>query len=137
MSTEHWKYVDMIKIIELIFLAIGGAAGAILRFKLIESELMFGFLPISILVANIVGSFVLGAFMIISNQWHLDSRYTFLVAFGFCGSLTTMSAFALDSTTMLQQSHIGFAMINILLNVSLSLGSIFAGKTIFSMIIES
>jgi len=127
----------MIKMIEIILLAVGGAAGAVLRFKLIESQLIFGFLPISILVANIIGSFVLGAFMIISNQWHLDSRYTFLVAFGFCGSLTTMSAFALDSTTMLQQSHIGFAMINILLNVSLSMGAIFAGKTLVSMIIET
>lgn len=127
----------MIKMIEILFLAIGGAVGAILRFKLIESELLFGFLPISILVANIVGSFVLGSFMIISNQWHLDSRYTFLIAFGFCGSLTTMSAFALDSTTMLQESQIGFAMINVLLNVSLSIGAIFAGKTLVSMIIET
>lgn len=137
MSTNHWKYVDMIKLIEIILLAIGGAAGAVLRFKLIESELMFGFLPVSILTANVVGSFILGAFIIFSNQWHLDSRYTFLVAFGFCGSLTTMSAFALDSHTMIQESQIGFAMINILLNVSLSMGAIFAGKTIFSMIIET
>jgi len=127
----------MIKIIEIAFLAIGGALGAILRFKLIESQVIFGFLPISILVANIVGSFVLGIFMIVSNQWHIDSKYTFLIAFGFCGSLTTMSAFALDSSTMIQDSQIGFAMINILLNVSLSIGAIFAGKTLVSMIIET
>jgi len=38
---------------------------------------------------------------------------------------------------MLQESQIGFAMINILLNVSLSLGAIFAGKTLVSMIVDT
>lgn len=127
----------MIKIIEIVLVAIGGSIGAVLRYKLIESELMFGFLPISILLANIVGSFILGVFMIVSNQWHIDSKYTFLIVFGFCGSLTTMSAFALDSSTMIQNSQIGLAMINVLLNVSLSLGSVFAGKTLISLIIDA
>jgi len=38
---------------------------------------------------------------------------------------------------MLQESQIGFAMFNILFNVSLSLGVIFAGKTLVSMIVDT
>jgi CrcB protein len=45
--------------------------------------------PYGILVVNVIGSFLLG---LISRQ---DSDLTFLL-FGFCGALTTWSAFALD-----------------------------------------
>ncbi|MFM8385118.1 MAG: fluoride efflux transporter FluC [Actinomycetota bacterium] len=45
--------------------------------------------PYGILIVNVAGSFLLG---VIANQ---DTNLTFLL-FGFCGALTTWSAFALD-----------------------------------------
>jgi CrcB protein len=75
--------------IEFALLALGAVAGAFVRFKLAESPLVLGTLPLNILIINVVGSFVLGIFSILALVWNLDSRYSLFLAVGFCGSLTT------------------------------------------------
>jgi CrcB protein len=82
--------VGIMKGIELAFLAAGAVAGAFMRYKLAESPLILGTLPVNILVINVIGSFILGVFSILSELWNLDTKYSLLAAVGFCGSLTTM-----------------------------------------------
>jgi CrcB protein len=73
--------------IEFVLLAAGAVAGAFLRYKMAESPVVvLGTLPINVLVINIAGSFILGLFSILAVVWNLDSRYSLLVAIGFCGS---------------------------------------------------
>lgn len=121
--------------IEIILLAAGGVIGTFLRYRIAESQIVFGAFYANILVANIVGSFILGAFAVISQQWNLDAKYALLVAVGFCGSLTTMSAFALQSSTMIDNKQFGLLAINILGNVGLSIGAIFAGRVLAGLIL--
>jgi len=52
--------------IEIIFLAAGGLVGTFLRFRITESPLLFGTLPVNVLIVNVIGSFVLGLFVVIS-----------------------------------------------------------------------
>ena len=127
--------VDM-KIIELILLATGGVAGAFIRFKITESPLLFGALQVNVLIVNIIGSFILGIFVVLTQQWSLDQKYVLLVAVGFCGSLTTMSAFALETSNLLEGKQFSMAAINILANVSLSIGAIFGGMTLMNLILK-
>ena len=54
-------------------------------------------LPVNILIVNVIGSFILGVFSVFAVAWNLDSKCSLLVTVGFCGSLTTMSSFALES----------------------------------------
>lgn len=122
---------------EFIFLAAGSVFGAFLRYKITESPLLFNTLPLNVLIVNIIGAFILGTFVILSEQWNLDGRYSLLAAVGFCGSLTTMSSFALDSSNLLDNQHYWALTINIITNVGLSIGALIAGKSIMSLIVSS
>jgi CrcB protein len=125
----------MIKEIEgIVFLSIGALAGAFLRYKVVESPIVFGVLPINVLTVNIIGSFVLGIFSVLSLILNLDTKYSLLIAIGFCGSLTTMSSFALETTNLMDSKEFYAVALNILLNVSLSLGAVYAGRIIASTI---
>ena len=123
--------------LEFVFLAAGSVFGAFLRYKITESPLLFNTLPLNVLIINVIGAFILGAFVILSEQWDLDGRYSLLAAVGFCGSLTTMSSFALDSSNLLDNQHYGALAVNIIANIGLSIGALIAGKSIMSAIISS
>ncbi len=124
------------KIIELILLATGGVAGTFIRFKITESPLLFGVLQVNVLIVNVIGSFILGLFVVMTQQWNLEQKYVLLVAVGFCGSLTTMSAFALETTNLISSKQFSMVAINILGNVSLSIGAIFGGISLMSLIVK-
>lgn len=120
--------------IELILLAAGGIVGTFLRYRITESPLLFGSLQVNVLIVNVIGSFILGLFVVLSQQWNLDSKYALMVAIGFCGSLTTMSSFALETTNMFENRQLSLVAIHILANVGLSIGAIFGGKTLMTTI---
>ncbi len=122
--------------IEFVFLVIGAVAGAFLRYKMASSPLLFGTLPINILIVNTIGSFILGVFSVLTVAWNLDSKYSLLVAIGFCGSLTTMSSFALETTKMFEDRYIANAGINILANVGLSIGAVIGGRLVMNLILR-
>jgi len=121
---------------EFLFLAVGSVFGAFLRFKITESPLLFNTIPLNVLIVNIIGAFILGIFVIVSEQWNLDGRYSLLIALGFCGSLTTMSSFALDSSNLLDNQNYFALGINIITNVGFSIGALICGKSIMSAIIN-
>jgi CrcB protein len=123
------------KMLEIFLLAIGGVGGVFLRYSVTKSQLLLGALPVNVLLVNIIGSFILGSFATLSQQWNLDEKYTLLVAIGFCGGLTTMSSFALESANLMDNKQYSLVVINIITNVGLSLGAIFGGRSLTSAIL--
>ena len=123
--------------LEFIFLGVGSVLGAYLRYKITESPLLFNTIPVNVLMVNVVGSFILGLFIILSQQWNLDGKYSLFAAIGFCGSLTTMSFLALDSTNLLEKHQYTALVVNIFANVGLSIIALIGGKSLMSAIINN
>jgi CrcB protein len=105
-----------------LFVAVGGACGASLRFYISQLILNWagkGF-PFATLAVNISGSLIMGILYGLIEQGIIEiTIYRTLIGVGFLGALTTFSTFSLDTLLILQQGEYFKAMMNILLNVCL------------------
>ncbi len=124
------------QLIEVILLAVGAVAGTFLRYQLVESPVTVGGLQVNVLIVNVLGSFVLGVFSIAALALNLDAKYSLLVAVGFCGSFTTMSSFALETSNLIDGNRFSLVVLNIFANVGLSLGAIVGGRTLCATLID-
>jgi CrcB protein len=117
------------------FLAISAAAivGANLRYllsRLAARELGLLF-PYGTLAINIVGSFIVGFFVIWTTERVLvDPRWRLLVVIGFCGSFTTFSSYAFETVAYFEQGQWGLMLANIFSNNLLCLGGALAGMAL-------
>lgn len=74
-----------------LLVALGAAAGSVLRF--LAAHYVDDRFPTGTLVVNVAGSFLLGAF----SAMVLSGEALALLGAGFCGGLTTYSAFAVGA----------------------------------------
>jgi fluoride exporter len=85
--------------VSALLVALGAAAGAPLRYLL--GSWWDGRLPWGTLAVNLVGSFVLG--IVVGAAVH--GHWLALLGTGFCGGLTTYSAFAVQTVQTSQKSR--------------------------------
>ena len=117
------------------FLAISLAAivGANLRYFLSRLAVRdFGpVFPYGTLAINIVGSLIVGFFVIwTTERVLLDPRWRLLVVVGFCGSFTTFSSYAFESMAFFEQGQYRLMLLNIFSNNLLCLGGALAGMAL-------
>jgi CrcB protein len=114
------------------FLAISAAAivGANLRYLLsrLAAKELGPVFPYGTLFINIVGSFIVGWFIIWTTERVLiDPRWRLLVVVGFCGSFTTFSSYAFETMAYFEQGQWGLMLANIFGNNLLCLAAALAG----------
>ena len=122
----------------LLAVAIGGAIGAIARFQLSQSFIKStsGDFIYNILVANIVGCFLMGVcyeFMNLKMNVGVEWRAFFMV--GVLGAFTTFSSFALDVFILVERGSYLNASMYILSSVVFSIVGLFVGIYIMRTII--
>ena len=121
---------------DLVYLAVGAFAGAYLRYRIGQNQLYFAGIPISILMINVLGSFILGLSMTAVSLLGLSKDYTLLVGVGFCGSFTTMSSFAYESESYLQIGDLFQGIGDIVFNVTFCLLAVYAGKSLMTFLVN-
>lgn len=116
---------------EYLFVALGGAVGAMSRYGLstlwashISAAPSWG----GTLLVNVVGGFLIGLFYALSQQqgtwWSASSL---LLITGFCGGFTTFSTFGLELFHTLSHGQYLSAILYVLLSVLLTLLAVAGG----------
>jgi fluoride exporter len=91
--------------INLLLIAAGGAGGSVLRYLLQEvlNERRF---PFGTLAVNILGCFLIGVLWALTSNNVLREQGRLLLATGFCGGFTTLSAFSYEGNRLLADGKI-------------------------------
>lgn len=107
---------------------LGGAIGASMRHAIgLVAARADTAIPLGTLCVNTVGSALAGALVAWLALRSGDTLWRPFVQVGILGSLTTYSAFSVDTLRLFQSGYSGLALCNVLLNVGLSLAAVFAG----------
>jgi CrcB protein len=108
----------------IVSIGVGATVGASCRYYIgvLSLQYLGKMLPYGTLISNVVGSFIAGILVVvILEKLLLSETYRLMLLVGLTGSLTTMSALSLESLEMLSGGNYGQALLNILLNIGLSL----------------
>jgi CrcB protein len=113
----------------LLSVAAGGAIGASLRYLAGVGVLrLLGptTFPMAILSVNVVGSFLMGVFVVLAAQRGLTHFSPFVMT-GVLGGFTTFSAFSLEAFTLYERGDITQAALYVALSVVLSIAGLAMG----------
>jgi CrcB protein len=120
-------------VLAYLWIAIGAIVGASLRYSVgrFVARTVSASFPYGTLVVNIMGSFILGLFLVWATERALpDPRWRLMIAIGFCGSYTTFSSYAFESFSLFEQGHYLLFAYNVLANNLLCLAAVLAGAMV-------
>ncbi|HAS27967.1 MAG TPA: fluoride efflux transporter CrcB [Dehalococcoidia bacterium] len=118
---------------QILYLAVAGALGAVSRFLLsgfIYRLLGSGF-PYGTLLINVIGSLLIGFIMQVGLSTDIiPQQLRTVITIGFLGAFTTFSTFSYETLNYIQDGVWGMAILNIAANVIVCLLAVFAGLII-------
>jgi fluoride exporter len=120
-------------IVNFIVVSAGAIVGANLRYILSRytAKVLGPVFPYGTLIINILGSFIVGWFMIWTTERVLvDPRWRLLIVVGFCGGFTTFSSYAFETMAYFEQGQWVLMATNFLTNNLLCLAAALAGMAL-------
>jgi CrcB protein len=114
-------------------ISLGAIVGANARYLMSRyaARLLGPVFPYGTLIINILGSMIVGFFVIWTTERVLaDPRWRLLVVVGFCGSFTTFSSYAFETMAYFEQGQWLLMLTNIVSNNLLCLGGALAGMAL-------
>ena len=115
------------------WIAIGSAIGGIARYWCsgVAARLIGETFPWGTLIVNVIGSFIIGFFAILTGpegRFMVPSVARQFVMIGLCGGYTTFSSFSLQTLNLATDREYLYAGLNILLSVALCLLAVWLGS---------
>lgn len=118
---------------DLLIVGIGGFVGTMARYLVyvwMGSRNLNSF-PWGTLLVNLIGCLAIGFISMAVEKMVPHHRQIYLaVSVGFLGAFTTFSAFGLETLNLMRQQQIGFAFLNIALNVIFGITMVWIGRTL-------
>lgn len=119
-----------------VLIALGGAAGSVLRYVVggaIQRSGSSGF-PIGTMVVNVSGCFLIGVLVRQFFNMQLSNDLRALLIVGFCGGFTTFSTFSAETLALIEGGEYARAGAYVVLSVFLCLLSTLAGMTAVQLV---
>ncbi len=115
---------------QIIIVAIGGAAGSILRYLATIFSVKFysNNFPLATFIVNILGCLLIGIFIgLFERTGNFNENLRLLLITGFCGGFTTFSAFSSENMSLMQNGNTFLAITYIGLSVIIGLLAVWFG----------
>ena len=107
---------------QLMFIAAGGAIGAVFRFVMsngIHSFMSRDF-PYGTLTVNVIGSFVMGiSYVMLIERLNISPEWRAFIIVGLLGAFTTFSTFSIETLVLIENGELSKALLNVVLSVLL------------------
>ncbi len=125
--------------IKLIYIAIGGAIGALLRHFVsgIPNKFTSGIFPWGTMIVNLFGAFIIGFLWGFSERIIISSNIRSFIFIGVIGAFTTFSTYTLESFNLIRDGEIKLGLANIFVSNVLGLVFVFLGFILSRFILKS
>lgn len=112
-----------------IWVALGGAGGAVVRFGISRMMEMYRFsgLPWATLTVNLVGCLLAGFLSVWLTRSNQEDAFRQLLVVGFCGGFTTFSAFGLENLKLINEGRMPEAIIYSLISLMVGIALVYLG----------
>ena len=118
-------------LLDIFLVALGGGAGAVTRYVIerTAAQRISAPFPYGILIANVVGSFLLGVLLgSVTGAWLV------LLGVGYCGALTTYSTFAHDTMRLTGGGRMPVAVTNVVVSIVAGLLAVSGGLALGALL---
>jgi CrcB protein len=116
--------------LDVLVICLGAIVGANARYFISRyaAQLLGSVFPYGTLFINVVGSVIVGFFVVWTSERVLvDPRWRLLIVIGFCGSLTTFSSYAFETISFFERGQWLLMLTNIFGNNLLCLAGALGG----------
>lgn len=113
-----------------LFVALGGAAGAVLRYAISLIPVKSAF-PILTLITNIIGAIAIGFIAGIAvGRENVSPNAVLFWKTGLCGGFTTFSTFSLEALHLFENRSYFYGGLYIVLSITFCIAGVYLGKRI-------
>jgi fluoride exporter len=120
-------------VINYFIIGLGGFTGAVTRYVLATwiGQQWGRTFPLGTFVINVSGSFLIGLLMtLLAEKFLVNPQWRLLLVVGFLGAYTTFSTFEYETGSLIKDSEIILATLNVLLSVFLGFVALKTGEFI-------